>query len=122
MVGGGTQLYGGVSLRFSRDDFRLQTFNAGRDNLRADPGGDVAREARDWPYGYDVLEPYHCKAEELVGINGTPAGQLKPASVDHYQTPLDANSISSFAASGMDALGLPLPKPHTGPTPPSAPS
>jgi choline dehydrogenase-like flavoprotein len=106
VVGGGTQLYGGVSLRFSPDDFRLATFNAGRNDLRADPGGDVAREARDWPYGYDVLEPYYCKAEALVGINGTRAGQLKPASVDNYQTPLDANPISLLAAAGMDALGM----------------
>src|ERR1700680_1486836 len=30
VVGGGTQLYGGVSLRFTPRDFRLQSANAGR--------------------------------------------------------------------------------------------
>lgn len=106
VVGGGTQLYGGVSLRFTPDDFRLATFNAGRTDLRNDPDGDVVREARDWPISYDDLEPYYCKAEELVGLNGTREGQEKPASVDHYQPPLEPNEISRYAAAGMDALGM----------------
>ncbi len=106
VVGGGTQLYGGVSLRFTPDDFRLASFNAGRTDLREDPGGDVVREARDWPITYDELEPYYCKAEELVGINGTRDGQEKPASVDHYQPPLTPNRISQYVAAGMDALGM----------------
>lgn len=106
VVGGGTQLYGGVSLRFTPDDFRLASSNEGRTDLRADPDGDVLREARDWPVSYDEMEPYYCKAEELVGLNGTREGQEKPASVDHYQPPLEPNPISRYAASGMDALGM----------------
>src|SRR5688500_16927306 len=78
VVGGGTQLYGGVSLRFAPDDFRLRTVNQGRSDLRDDGNGDVAWEARDWPFGYDELEPWYCRAEDLVGINGTRDGQLKP--------------------------------------------
>src|SRR2546421_727925 len=69
VVGGGTQLYGGVSLRFTPTDLRLQSFNAGRTDLQQDPDGDVEREARDWPFTYEQLEPYYSKAEELVGIN-----------------------------------------------------
>lgn len=105
VVGGGTQLYGGVSLRFTPTDMALATFNAGR-TLRADPNGDVERDARDWPITYNDLEPYYCKAEQLVGINGTRANQLKPASVDYYQAPLDPNPISQFAAAGFDAMGM----------------
>lgn len=107
VVGGGTQLYGGVSLRFTPTDFRLRSFNAGRTDLRADPNGDVQREARDWPFSYDDLEPYYTRAEALVGINGTRANQLKKASVDNYQTPLSPNPISHFVEVGMDALGMP---------------
>src|SRR5436853_3025126 len=55
-VGGGTQHYGGVSLRFSRLDFNLKTFNEGRSGLRNDPNGDVKREAVDWPIPYDTFE------------------------------------------------------------------
>jgi choline dehydrogenase-like flavoprotein len=107
VVGGGTQLYGGVSLRFAPSDFALASVNAGRTDLRDDPGGDVQREARDWPCSYDELEPYYCRAEELVGLNGTRDGQVKPASVETYQPPLEPNSISSHVADGMDALGYP---------------
>jgi choline dehydrogenase-like flavoprotein len=106
VVGGGTQLYGAVSLRFSPDDFRLATFNRGLTDLRNDPNGDVQREARDWPITYQQLEPYYSEAERLVGINGTRENQVKPASKDFYQKPLAANPISRFAAAGMDALGM----------------
>jgi choline dehydrogenase-like flavoprotein len=106
VVGGGTQLYGGVSLRFAPDDFRLASVNAGRTDLRDDPNGDVQRHARDWPISYDDLEPWYCTAEKLIGINGTRANQLKPASVDHYQPPLEPNDISVHVANGMDALGM----------------
>jgi choline dehydrogenase-like flavoprotein len=78
VVGGGTQLYGGVSLRFTPDDLRLASFNAGRADLRDDPNGDVEREARDWPISYEVLEPYYCKAEELVGLTERGTGRRSP--------------------------------------------
>lgn len=107
VVGGGTQLYGGVSLRFTPLDFRLQSFNEGRRDLGKDPKGDVQREARDWPINYEEIEPYYGKAEELVGINGTRANQSKPFSADKYQPPLAPNPISRFVELGMDALGMP---------------
>src|SRR5437667_3241562 len=59
-VGGGTQHYGGVSLRFSPRAFTLETFNQDR-ALAHDPDGDVKREARDWPITYADLEPYYTK-------------------------------------------------------------
>lgn len=107
VVGGGTQLYGAVSLRFSELDLRLGSFNAGRSDIVGDPNGDVRREARDWPIDYATLEPYYCEAERLIGINGTRANQGKPFSADHYQTPYAPNPISAYVATGMDALGLP---------------
>jgi choline dehydrogenase-like flavoprotein len=107
VVGGGTQLYGGVSLRFSPLDFGLATFNRDRNDLKHDPQGDIKREARDWPIKYEDLEPYYCLAEQLVGINGTRPNQIKPAKDDHYQAPLDPNPISHFIAQGMDALKMP---------------
>src|SRR5687768_11582081 len=106
VVGGGTQLYGGVSLRFTPDDLRLQSFNAGRTDLKNDPNGEVEREARDWPVSYDELEPFYTEAERIVGLNGTRENQEKPASEDHYQPPLEPNPISKYVAAGMDALGM----------------
>jgi len=107
VVGGGTQLYGGVSFRFAPLDFRLASFNAGR-SLKEDPQGDIAREARDWPISYDDLEPYYTKTEELVGINGTRANQQKPFSRDVYQPPLAPNPISEYARRGMESLARSL--------------
>ncbi|MDQ3974819.1 MAG: GMC family oxidoreductase [Actinomycetota bacterium] len=106
VVGGGTQLYGAVSLRFFPEDFTLASFNRGRTDLREDPRGDIQRETRDWPFTYDQLESYYAKAERLIGINGTVAGQRKPFSADHYQKPVSPNPISTYVEAGMDALGL----------------
>jgi choline dehydrogenase-like flavoprotein len=105
-VGGGTQHYGGVSLRFSPLDFRLQSFNANRTDLQRDVTDSVKREMRDWPIGYDDLEPYYTKAEQLVGINGSRENQTKPASADYYHAPLPPNPISTYAYVGMLALGM----------------
>lgn len=105
VVGGGTQLYGAVSLRFAESDFELATMNQGR-QLRGDPNGDALRHVLDWPYRYADLEPYYEKAERLIGINGTRDGQAKPFKNVHYQQPLAPNPISQFALVGMQALGL----------------
>lgn len=102
-VGGGTQLYGAVSLRFAPDDFRLASFNEGR-ALAADPGGTVRAGLRDWPLSYDDLEGWYGEAERLIGINGQVHGQAKPFSADHYQTPPAPNPISQHALHGMSAL------------------
>lgn len=106
-VGGGTNLYGGVSLRFTPTDFKLQTFNAGR-VLKNDVNGDVERESRDWAYDYNTLLPYYEKTEQLIGLNGTVANQLKPWNNDRYLKPLLPNPISEHALKGMTALGKQL--------------
>src|SRR5580700_7863599 len=106
-IGGGTQHYGGVSLRYSELDFRLKSFNEGRNDLQADFTDDVKRELRDWPIPYAEFEKYYCKAEKLVGINGTRAHQIKRATEENYQDPLPPNPISDFASKGMDALKMP---------------
>ena len=105
VIGGGTQHYGGVSLRYTPTDLRLKSFN----DSRTDIPDDVRREARDWPISYEVLDRYYAEAEDLVGINGTRANQIKPfLTGDHYQPPLSPNPISQYAKAGMEALGKQL--------------
>jgi choline dehydrogenase-like flavoprotein len=105
-VGGGTQLYGAVSLRFTPDDFRLKSYNEGRTGLPGWNPADPSVSVTDWPVGYDEFEPYYAKAERLLGINGQAAGQQKPfPSGDFYQRPLEPNAISQFARAGMEQLG-----------------
>ncbi|WP_029583839.1 GMC family oxidoreductase [Bradyrhizobium sp. URHD0069] len=106
VVGGGTQLYGSVSLRFTPTDLMLKTFNDDRRSpINNDPNGDVRGEARDWPIDYATLEPYYVMAEEMIGINGTRDNQQKPFSAVKYQKPLKPNPISAFAHDGMVELG-----------------
>ncbi|MGH7528342.1 MAG: FAD-dependent monooxygenase, partial [Gemmatimonadales bacterium] len=59
MLGGRTNHWGRVSLRFGPDDFRGKTI----DGL-----GD------DWPIGYDDLKPYYDRLDRLVGIFGSAEG------------------------------------------------
>ncbi|WP_139488527.1 GMC oxidoreductase [Brevibacillus dissolubilis] len=106
VVGGGTQLYGAVSLRFSETDFQLHSYNEQRTDLKNDPNDDVRREARDWPLSYQDFLPWYEMTERLIGINGTSENQAKPFRADYYQTPLDPNPISGYIAKGMDALGM----------------
>jgi choline dehydrogenase-like flavoprotein len=106
VVGGGTQLYGGVSLRFTERDLTLQSFNSNRTDLDPADQKDILAGTRDWPIKYQVLEPYYCKAEKAVGINGQQLNQLKKFSEnDTYQTPLAPNAISQYAYDGMVAVG-----------------
>lgn len=55
MVGGRTNHWGRISLRFGPDDFKAKS----RDGL-----GD------DWPIGYEDLAPYYDRIDKLIGIFG----------------------------------------------------
>jgi choline dehydrogenase-like flavoprotein len=59
MLGGRTNHWGRISLRFGPWDFKPRS----RDGL-----GD------DWPIGYDDIKPYYDKLDQLVGIFGTNEG------------------------------------------------
>ena len=53
--GGSTMHWGGWSFRMKPEDFYART-NCG--------------EAIDWPFDYDVLEPYYCQAEAYLAVAG----------------------------------------------------
>jgi choline dehydrogenase-like flavoprotein len=55
MYGGSTVHWGGWSMRFKPEDFYLKT--------KTGQGGD-------WPYDYDTLEPYYCRADEYLSVCG----------------------------------------------------
>ena len=59
MLGGRTNHWGRISLRFGPDDFKHKSI----DGL-----GD------DWPITYDDIKPYYDKLDEFVGIFGTVEG------------------------------------------------
>ena len=107
VIGGGTQLYGGVQLRFTEDDFRLASVTGGR-QFAGNPAADPEVSILDWPFTYQDLEPFYEKTERLIGVNGTVTNQAKPfiTSPDPYQPPLPPNPISDFARAGMEARGF----------------
>jgi choline dehydrogenase-like flavoprotein len=55
MYGGSTVHWGGWCMRFKPEDFYLKT-NTG--------------QGWDWPYDYDTLEPYYCRAEDYLSVCG----------------------------------------------------
>ena len=55
-VGGNSKFYGAVLTRFRREDF---------EEIRHREGVSPA-----WPFPYDELEPWYCKAEELYQVHG----------------------------------------------------
>jgi choline dehydrogenase-like flavoprotein len=59
MLGGRTNHWGRISLRFGPDDFRGKT----KDGL-----GD------DWPIGYDDVKPYYDRTDRLIGLFGSVEG------------------------------------------------
>ena len=70
IMGGRSNHYGRISLRFSDYDFKRRAFD---------------RLGTDWPMTYDEISPWYDKAEEFIEITGTreglrtaPEGKLLP--------------------------------------------
>jgi choline dehydrogenase-like flavoprotein len=56
MLGGRTNHWGRISLRFGPDDFRR---------------GSISGVGDDWPIGYEDMKPYYDKTDKLIGVFGT---------------------------------------------------
>jgi choline dehydrogenase-like flavoprotein len=56
MLGGRTNHWGRISLRFGPDDFKRKDIDGLGDN---------------WPIGYDEIKPYYDKVDQLVGVFGS---------------------------------------------------
>jgi choline dehydrogenase-like flavoprotein len=75
LQGGSTLHWLGVSLRMLPEDFAMRSrYGVGRD----------------WPLGYDDLEPYYCKAEHEIGVSADKADQayLGNHFPDEYEYPM----------------------------------
>jgi len=60
MLGGRTNHWGRISLRFGPDDFKRKSI----DGL-----------GEDWPIGYDDVKPYYDYVDKLIGVFGTNEGR-----------------------------------------------
>jgi len=100
-VGGNTKFYGAVLLRYRAQDFAPLRHIGG-----VTPG---------WPIGYDALEPWYGRAEQLYRVRGDGAGDpTEPARSTPYPFPPvpDEPDIAAlrraFTAQGLHASALPL--------------
>jgi choline dehydrogenase-like flavoprotein len=106
MLGGRTNHWGRISLRFGPLDFRRKSI----DGL-----GD------DWPITYDDVKPYYDKVDQLVGIFGTKEGIYnEPDGI--FMPPPKPRCYEVMVKKGCDKLGIPvipsrlsiLTRPHNG--------
>jgi choline dehydrogenase-like flavoprotein len=106
ILGGRTNHYGRISLRFADYDFKPYSF----DGL-----------GYDWPISYDDIAPYYDKAERFVGICGTkegirsaPDGQFLPAPAPRVHEVLIQKSAEKLGIKVIPSRMAILTKPLNG--------
>jgi choline dehydrogenase-like flavoprotein len=106
MLGGRTNHWGRISLRFGPDDFRGKSI----DGL-----GD------DWPIGYDDVKPYYDRVDDLVGIFGSveglrnhPDGNFHPAPKPRCYELLVKKASDKLGVTCIPARLSVITKPHHG--------
>ncbi|MDQ6675715.1 MAG: GMC family oxidoreductase [Acidobacteriota bacterium] len=92
ILGGRTNHYGRISLRFSDYDFKPYSF----DGL-----------GTDWPVDYAEMSPYYDKAEEFVGVTGTKEG-IRTAPDGVFLPPIPPRVHETLIKKGAAKLGIPV--------------
>jgi choline dehydrogenase-like flavoprotein len=95
MLGGRTNHWGRVALRFGPYDFKPYS----RDGLGVD-----------WPITYDDLAPWYDKVERLIGVTGAPHGlENNPDSPPGVHLPPPPPRASDyFVKRGLESMGIPV--------------
>jgi choline dehydrogenase-like flavoprotein len=91
IVGGRTNHYGRISLRFADYDFAPYS----RDGL-----------GTDWPITYDDISPYYDKAEGFIGVFGTKEG-IRSAPDGVFQTPPEPRAHERLIQRACQKLNIP---------------
>jgi choline dehydrogenase-like flavoprotein len=91
ILGGRTNHYGRISLRFADYDFKPYS----TDGLGAD-----------WPITYEELAPYYDKAEAFIGVTGTKEG-IRSAPDGVFQPPPPPRVHEILVKKACDKLGIP---------------
>ena len=90
MLGGRTNHWGRISLRFGPDDFKGKS----KDGL-----GD------DWPISYDDVAPYYDRVDDLIGIFGSREG-LRNHPDGNFQPPPKPRCYELLVKKASDKLGI----------------
>lgn len=92
MLGGRTNHWGRISLRFGPDDFKAKS----KDGL-----GD------DWPISYKDISPYYDRVDRLIGVFGTNEGiPNEPGGI--YLPPPEPRCYEYLIKDACDDMGLPI--------------
>ena len=91
ILGGRTNHYGRISLRFSDYDFKARSF----DGLGID-----------WPVTYDEMSPWYDKAEEFIGVTGTKEG-IRTAPDGKFLPPIPPRVHEVLVQKSCAKLGIP---------------
>jgi len=92
MVGGRTNHWGRISLRFGPLDFKRKDYDGKGDN---------------WPIGYDDVKPYYDKIDKLIGVFGT--NENLPNDPDGYFLPPPKPRLHElYLKKGTEKAGIPM--------------
>jgi len=99
MLGGRTNHWGRISLRFGPLDFKPRS----RDGL-----------GQDWPITYEELAPWYDRVERLIGVTGRAQGlENTPDSPEGcLQPPPTPRAYEAFVTRGFNSLGIPVAAMH----------
>lgn len=89
--GGSTMAWGGWSLRLKSEDFLLRSRTG---------------QGADWPFGYDLLEPYYSKAECHLAVSGDSSDTTVRRSADYPFPHFPFTFQDKPVADAMDGLGI----------------
>lgn len=89
--GGSTHHWGGWSFRMKPEDFQQST---------------LSRVGMDWPFSYDVLEPYYGEAEHYLAVSGDSADRTVPRTCKYPFVHFPFTLQDQEFAKAFDTLGL----------------
>jgi len=92
MLGGRTNHWGRIALRFGPDDFQAKS----KDGL-----------GTNWPVTYDEIKPYYDTVDELIGVFGSNEG-IRNEPDGHFLPPPKPRCYELFIKQGCDRLNIPM--------------
>jgi choline dehydrogenase-like flavoprotein len=92
MLGGRTNHWGRISLRFGPNDFKR---------------GDIDGLSDSWPIGYEDIKPYYDKVDQLIGVFGSKEGIYNEPD-GFFLPPPKPRLHEMFIKRGADKLNIPV--------------
>jgi choline dehydrogenase-like flavoprotein len=92
MVGGRTNHWGRISLRFGPNDFKRASIDG---------------MGHDWPIGYEDVKPYYDKVDKLIGVFGSKEGMFNEPD-GYFLPPPKPRLHELYIKKGADKASIPM--------------